>query len=166
MWGWKVLIEQKLLVTLLRQKRLQVLFLRFGFGFGFGFCFRFRFRLRIPDSGFSIRPFSCAYIEIWSTCGVWSSRALKRLELLSAAPWATLTSLSSFPSFLGASYLDMRMLIHKPNVKCNCKIANERRDGFPKKIHNVQKTLSQSHTHPKMPLLFCLIHANRYVICK
>ena len=46
MWEWKVLIEQLLLVTLSRQKRLQFLFLRF----------RFRFRFRIPDSGFSIRP--------------------------------------------------------------------------------------------------------------
>ena len=42
MWEWKVLIEQLLLVTLSRQKRLQFLFLRFGFRF----CFRFR--LRIP----------------------------------------------------------------------------------------------------------------------
>ena len=40
MWEWKVLIEQLLLVTLSRQKRLQFLFLRFGFGF--------RFRFRIP----------------------------------------------------------------------------------------------------------------------
>ena len=39
-------IEQLLLVTLPRQKRLQFLFLRF----------RFRFRFRIPDSRFSIRP--------------------------------------------------------------------------------------------------------------
>ena len=35
-----------LLVTLLRQKHLQVLFLRFGF--------RFRLRFRIPDSGFRL----------------------------------------------------------------------------------------------------------------
>ena len=42
MWERKVLIEQLLLVTLSRQKRLQFLFLRFGFRF----CFRFR--LRIP----------------------------------------------------------------------------------------------------------------------
>ena len=38
MWEWKVLIEQLLLVTLSRQKRLQFLFLRF----------QFRFRFRIP----------------------------------------------------------------------------------------------------------------------
>ena len=44
MWGWKVLIEQLLLVTLSRQKRLQFLFLGFGF----------RFRFRIPDSGFRL----------------------------------------------------------------------------------------------------------------
>ena len=44
MWGWKVLIEQLLLVTLSRQKRLQFLFLRFWF------------RFWIPDFGFSIRP--------------------------------------------------------------------------------------------------------------
>ena len=42
MWEWKVFIEQLLLVTLSRQKRLQFLFVRF----------RFRFRFRIPDSGF------------------------------------------------------------------------------------------------------------------
>ena len=48
MWGWKVLIEQLLLVTLSRQKRLQFLFLRFGFRFRF----RIRLRFRIPDSGF------------------------------------------------------------------------------------------------------------------
>ena len=46
MWEWKVLIEQLLLATLSRQKRLQFLFFRF----------RFRFRFRIPDSCFSIRP--------------------------------------------------------------------------------------------------------------
>ena len=48
MWGWKVLIEQLLLVTLSRQKRLQFLFIRFGLRFRFRFRFRLRFRFRIP----------------------------------------------------------------------------------------------------------------------
>ena len=48
--GMKVLIEQLLLVTLSRQKRLQLLFLGF----------RFRFRFRIPDSGFRIPAFPYA----------------------------------------------------------------------------------------------------------
>ena len=41
---------------------------------------------------------SCVFIEIWSTWEVW--RALKKLELLSATPWATLTHLSCSPNFL------------------------------------------------------------------
>ena len=54
MWGWKVLIEQLLLVTLSRQKRLQFLFLRFGFGF----CFRFQFcfQFRIPAFPYALLP--------------------------------------------------------------------------------------------------------------
>ena len=39
---------------------------------------------------------SCAFIEIWSTWGVW--RALKKLELLSAMPRAALTRLSCSPN--------------------------------------------------------------------
>ena len=41
---------------------------------------------------------SCVFIEIWSTWEVW--RALKKLELLSATPRATLTHLSCSPNFL------------------------------------------------------------------
>ena len=58
---------------------------------------------------------SCAFIEIWSTWEVW--RALKKLELLSATPRATLTHLSCSPNFPRASYLDERMLMCEPIVK-------------------------------------------------
>ena len=54
---------------------------------------------------------SCAYVEILSTWEVW--RALKRLELHSAAPRATLTPLSCSPNFLRAQYLDIRTLMHE-----------------------------------------------------
>ena len=47
-----------------------------------------------------------AYVEILSTWEVW--RALKRLELLSAAPRATLMPLSCSPNFPRAQYLDIR----------------------------------------------------------
>ena len=45
--------------------------------------------------------FSCAYIELWMHLGVW--RALKKLELLSAAPRATLTHFPCSPNFPRAS---------------------------------------------------------------
>ena len=54
MWGWKVLIEQLLLVTLSRQKHLQFLFLRFGFRFRFRFQFCFRFW--IPAFPYALVP--------------------------------------------------------------------------------------------------------------
>ena len=57
---------------------------------------------------------SCAFIEIWSTWEVW--RALKKLELLSATPRATLTHLSCSPNFPRASYLDERTLSYEPIV--------------------------------------------------
>ena len=58
---------------------------------------------------------SCAFIEIWSTWEVW--RALKKLELLSATPRATLTHLSCSPNFPRTSYLDERTLTYEPIVK-------------------------------------------------
>ena len=65
--------------------------------------------------------FSSAYVEILSTWEVW--RALKRLELHSAAPRATLTPLSCSPNFPRAQYLDIRTLTHelivKYNILCN-----------------------------------------------
>ena len=57
---------------------------------------------------------SCAFIKIWSTWEVW--RALKKLELLSATPRATLMHLSCSPNFLHASYLVERMLMYEPIV--------------------------------------------------
>ena len=57
---------------------------------------------------------SCAFIEIWSTWEVW--RALKKLELLSAMPRATLTHLSCYPNFPCASYLDEHTLTYEPIV--------------------------------------------------
>ena len=59
--------------------------------------------------------FSCTYVEILSTWEVW--RALKRLELLSAAPRATLTPLSCSPNFPRAQYLDIRTVTHELIVK-------------------------------------------------
>ena len=59
---------------------------------------------------------SCAYVEILSTWEVW--RALKRLELHSAAPRATLTPLSCSPNFPRAQYLDIRTLMHELIIKC------------------------------------------------
>ena len=58
---------------------------------------------------------SCAYVEILSTWEVW--RALKRLELHSAAPRATLTPLSCSPNFPRVQYLDIRTLMHELIVK-------------------------------------------------
>ena len=60
---------------------------------------------------------SCVFIEIWSTWEVW--RALKKLELLSATPWATLTHLSCSPNFPCASYLDESTLKYEPIVEQN-----------------------------------------------
>ena len=59
---------------------------------------------------------SCVFVEIWSTWEVWV--ALKKLELLSAKPRATLTHLWYSPNFPSASYLDERMLTYEPIVKC------------------------------------------------
>ena len=56
-----------------------------------------------------------AYVEILSTWEVW--RALKGLELHSAAPRATLTPLSCSPNFPRAQYLDIRTLMHELIVK-------------------------------------------------
>ena len=61
--------------------------------------------------------FSSAYVEILSTWEVW--RALKRLELHSAAPRATLTPLSCSPNFPRAQYLDIRTLTHELIVNCS-----------------------------------------------
>ena len=58
-----------------------------------------------------------AYVEILSTWEVW--RALKRLELHSAAPRATLTPLSCSPNFPRAQYLDIRTLTHELIVNDN-----------------------------------------------
>ena len=60
---------------------------------------------------------SCAFIKIWSTWEVW--RALKKLELLLATPWATLTHLSCSPNFLRASCFNERMLMYEPIVNCS-----------------------------------------------
>ena len=57
------------------------------------------------------------YVEILSTWEVW--KALKRLELHSAAPRATLTPLSCSPNFPGAQYLDIHTLTHELIVNCN-----------------------------------------------
>ena len=53
---------------------------------------------------------SPAYVEISSPWEV--RRALKKLELLSAAPRATLTPLSSSPNFPRAQYLDILTLTY------------------------------------------------------
>ena len=45
--------------------------------------------------------FSCAYVELWMHLGI--RRALKKLELLSAAPRATLTHFSCSSNFPRAS---------------------------------------------------------------
>ena len=50
-------------------------------------------------------------VEILSTWKVW--RALRRLELHSAAPRATLTPLSCSPNFPCAQYLNIRTLTHE-----------------------------------------------------
>ena len=52
-----------------------------------------------------------AYVEILSTWEVW--RALKRLELHSAKPGATLTPISCSPNFPRAQYLDIRTQTHE-----------------------------------------------------
>ena len=60
---------------------------------------------------------SCVFINIWSTWEVW--RALKKLELLLAMPWATLTHLSCSPNFPCASYLDECTLTYELIVNCS-----------------------------------------------
>ena len=62
-----------------------------------------------------------AYVEILSTWEVW--RALKRLELHSAAPRATLTPLSCSPNFPSAQYLDIRTPTHELVVNHTSAIA-------------------------------------------
>ena len=57
----------------------------------------------------------CVCRDILSTWEVWT--ALKRLELQSAAPPATLTPLSCSPNFPRAQYLDIRTLTHELIVK-------------------------------------------------
>ena len=57
---------------------------------------------------------SCEFINIWSTWEVW--RALKKLELLSATPRATLMHLLCSPNFPRALYLDEPMLKYEPIV--------------------------------------------------
>ena len=74
---------------------------------------------------------SCAYVEILSTWEVW--RALKRLELHSAAPRATLTPLSCSPNFPRAQYLDIRTLMHELIVNLSIKVMGQISDfkSFP-----------------------------------
>ena len=60
---------------------------------------------------------SCAFIRIWSTWEVW--RALKKLELFSAMPWATLMHLLCPPNFTRASYLDERNACWRMNQLLN-----------------------------------------------
>ena len=90
--------------------------------------------------------FSSAYVEILSSWEVW--RALKRLELLSAAPRATLTPLSCSANFPRAQYLDIRTLTHGLIIN-----------------------LSIALLFSRFSLLFCLLFRflvsfrNRYVIC-
>ena len=56
----------------------------------------------------------CAFIDIWSTWEVW--RVPKKLELLSATPWATLMHLLCSPNFPCASYLNEHTLMYEPIV--------------------------------------------------
>ena len=59
-----------------------------------------------------------------STGVVW--RALKRLELLSAAPRAALTPLLCSPNFPRTQYLDIRTLTHELSLNSNIKsLSNE-----------------------------------------
>ena len=60
---------------------------------------------------------SSAYVRILSPWEVW--RALKRLELLSAAPRATLTPLECSPNVPRAQYLDILTLTHELIVDDN-----------------------------------------------
>ena len=64
-----------LLVTLLRQKHLQVLFLRFGF--------RFRLWFWIPNSGFSIRPSLIRFCSLLLSLSTNSSRKVITFLMLS-----------------------------------------------------------------------------------
>ena len=63
-----------------------------------------------------VHAFSCAYIELWMHWEVW--RALKKLELLSATPRATLTLLSCSPNFPRASITRYTHAKHEPILKC------------------------------------------------
>ena len=71
---------------------------------------------------------SCAFIEIWSTWEVW--RALKKLELLSATPRATLAHLSCPPNLPRASYLDERTLTYEPIVNKSLRVPVGSRECF------------------------------------
>ena len=62
-----------------------------------------------------VHAFSCAYIELWMHLEVW--RALKKLELLSATPPATITLLSCSPNFPRASITRYTHAKHEPILK-------------------------------------------------
>ena len=68
MWGWNVLTEQLLLVTLSKQKRLQFLFRRFGFRFLFWFRFWLRFRFRIPAFPYALKYCYSLKVSSCLTC--------------------------------------------------------------------------------------------------
>ena len=64
-----------------------------------------------------VHPFSCALSSYGCTWEVW--RALKKLELLSVAPRATLTLLSCSPNFPRASITRYTHAKHEPILKCS-----------------------------------------------
>ena len=71
---------------------------------------------------------------------VW--RALKRLELHSAVPRATLMSLSCSSNFLSAQYLDIRTLTHELIIivkygQQTCAISHEEFAHVISTLHNV-----------------------------
>ena len=73
---------------------------------------KFSIGLKMLSNNWFIRQ--RVFMEIWSTWEVW--RALKKLELFSATPRASLTHLSCYPNFPHASYLDERPLTYEPIV--------------------------------------------------
>ena len=100
---------------------------------------------------------------ILSTCEVWS--ALKRLELHSAVPCATLTPLSCSPNFPRAQYLDIRTLTHELIVNCQeikkqiCKIAGENLVNFNGATNYIDwDRLSCTQLFGYIQPLFCYFH--------
>ena len=91
--------------------------------------------------------FSSAHIEYGCTWEVW--RALKKLELLSAVPQATLTYLSCAPNFLRASITRYTHAKHEQILKLKITLKTSRR--LPRKLLGVSVKPGTGPEPPRTP---------------